>query len=85
MADRQMRQVPLLSATLEGTRPILIEIQALITRTNFGLPRRTAVGIDYNRVNLLMAVLEKRVGLSLGECDAYVNLAGGMKTGRTGN
>ena len=67
--------------SLEGTRPILIEIQALITRTNFGLPRRTAVGIDYNRVNLLMAVLEKRVGLSLGECDAYVNLAGGMKLG----
>ena len=61
--------------SLEGTRPILIEIQALITRTNFGLPRRTAVGIDYNRVNLLMAVLEKRVGLSLGECDAYVILA----------
>ena len=53
----------------------------MITRTNFGLPRRTAVGIDYNRVNLLMAVLEKRVGLSLGECDAYVNLAGGMKLG----
>lgn len=67
--------------SIEGTRPILIEIQALVTKTNFGLPRRTAVGIDYNRVNLLMAVLEKRVGLSLGNCDAYVNLAGGMKLG----
>lgn len=67
--------------SIEGTRPILIEIQALVTRTNFGLPRRTSVGIDYNRVNLLMAVLEKRAGLHLGDCDAYVNLAGGMKFG----
>lgn len=67
--------------SMEGTRPILIEIQALISPTNFGLPRRTAVGIDYNRVNLLMAVLEKRVGLQLGNCDAYVNLAGGMRLG----
>lgn len=67
--------------SVEGTRPILIEIQALVTRTNFGLPRRTSVGIDYNRVNLLMAVLEKRAGLHLGDCDAYVNLAGGMKLG----
>ena len=67
--------------SVEGTRPILIEIQALVTRTNFGLPRRTSVGIDYNRVNLLMAVLEKRAGIRLGDCDAYVNLAGGMKLG----
>lgn len=67
--------------SVEGTRPILIEIQALVTRTNFGLPRRTSVGIDYNRVNLLMAVLEKRAGFHLGDCDAYVNLAGGMKLG----
>ena len=65
--------------SLEGTRPILIEIQALISPTSFQMPRRTAVGIDYNRVNLLMAVLEKRVGLQLGGCDAYVNLAGGMR------
>jgi DNA repair protein RadA/Sms len=67
--------------SLEGTRPVLIEIQALVSPTNFNMPRRTAVGIDYNRVNLLMAVLEKRVGLQLGGCDAYVNLAGGMKLG----
>ena len=67
--------------SMEGTRPILIEIQALISPTSFQMPRRTAVGIDYNRVNLLMAVLEKRVGLQLGGCDAYVNLAGGMKLG----
>src|SRR5699024_9269878 len=67
--------------SIEGTRPILIEIQALVTKTNFGLPRRTSVGIDYNRVNLLMAVLEKRAGLRLGDWDAYVNLAGGMRLG----
>lgn len=67
--------------SLEGTRPVLIEIQALVSPTNFNMPRRTAVGIDYNRVNLLMAVLEKRVGLQLGGCDAYVNLAGGMRLG----
>lgn len=65
--------------SVEGTRPILIEIQALVAPTNFQLPKRTAVGIDYNRVSLLMAVLEKRAGLHLGGCDAYVNLAGGMK------
>lgn len=64
---------------IEGTRPILVEIQALITRSNFGMPRRTAAGMDYNRVNLLMAVLEKRLGVQLGECDAYVNVAGGMR------
>ena len=67
--------------SIEGTRPILIEIQALVTDTNFGIPRRTTVGIDYNRVNLLLAVLEKRAGYQLGGCDAYVNLTGGMKLG----
>ncbi len=65
--------------SMEGTRPILIEIQALVSQTSFNLPRRTTVGLDYNRVNLLMAVLEKRAGLSLGGCDAYVNVAGGLK------
>jgi len=64
---------------IEGTRPILVEIQALVTRTSFGMPRRTAAGMDYNRVNLLMAVLEKRMGIQLGDCDAYINIAGGMK------
>lgn len=67
--------------SLEGTRPVLIEIQALVSPTSFNMPRRTAVGIDYNRINLLMAVLEKRVGMQLGGCDAYVNLAGGMRLG----
>ena len=65
--------------SMEGTRPILIEIQALVSGSNFNLPRRTSVGIDYNRVNMLMAVLEKRAGLVLSGSDAYVNLAGGIK------
>ena len=65
--------------SLEGTRPILIEIQALVCSSNFGMPRRTAAGTDYNRVNLLMAVLEKRVGIHLSNYDAYVNIAGGIK------
>ena len=64
---------------LEGTRPILLEIQALVCRTSFGFPRRQANGTDYNRLNLLMAVLEKRLELSMYDYDAYVNIAGGMK------
>lgn len=67
------------TCSMEGTRPILVEIQSLVTRTSFGMPRRTAAGCDYNRVNLLMAVLEKRQGVNLGDCDAYVNVAGGIK------
>lgn len=67
------------SCVVEGTRPMLLEIQALVTRSNFGMPRRTSVGVDYNRVNLLMAVLEKRLGLPLGEYDAYVNITGGIR------
>lgn len=65
--------------SMEGTRPILIEIQALVCRTNFGFPRRQATGADFNRVNLLMAVLEKRLGLQMSDCDAYVNVAGGLR------
>lgn len=67
------------SCSVEGTRPILVEVQALVCQTNFNMPRRTAAGTDYNRVNLLMAVMEKRLGLRLGECDAYINIAGGMR------
>lgn len=67
------------TCAMEGTRPILLEIQALVCRTNFGIPRRATAGTDYNRVNLLMAVLEKRLGFQLGDCDAYVNITGGMK------
>lgn len=67
------------ACSMEGTRPILVEVQALVCHSNFGIPRRTAAGTDFNRVNLLMAVLEKRLGLKLGDCDAYVNIAGGVK------
>ena len=67
------------ACSMEGTRPILLEIQALVCRSNFGMPRRTAAGTDYNRVNLLMAVLEKRLGLPLSSYDAYVNIAGGIR------
>lgn len=66
-------------ASLEGTRPILLELQALSTPTVFGLPRRTATGIDYNRLVLLMAVLEKRAGMSLGSQDVYLNIVGGIR------
>lgn len=67
------------ACSMEGTRPILMEIQALVCRSNFGMPRRTAAGTDYNRVNLLMAVLEKRMGLPLSGYDAYINIAGGIR------
>ena len=67
------------ACSMEGTRPILLEIQALVCESNLGIPRRTAAGTDYNRVNLLMAVLEKRIGYRLANYDAYVNIAGGIK------
>ena len=67
------------ACSMEGTRPILIEIQALVCGSNFGIPRRTAAGTDFNRVNLLMAVLEKRLGMNLSSSDAYVNIAGGIR------
>lgn len=66
-------------STIEGTRAILVEIQALCCDSSFNMPRRTSVGLDYNRVNLLIAVLEKRGGISLSGCDCYVNIAGGMR------
>lgn len=66
-------------ASMEGTRPLLIELQALTTPSIFGFPRRTADGIDYNRLTLLMAVLEKRAGLNLGNQDVYLNVVSGMK------
>ncbi len=67
------------ACSIEGTRPILVEVQALVCQTNFNMARRTAAGTDYNRVNLLMAVIEKRLGIRLSDCDAYINVAGGMK------
>ena len=68
-----------ITACMEGNRPILTEIQALVARTPFGMPRRTAVGFDYNRVNMLIAILERHFGIDFGTSDAYVNVVGGMK------
>ena len=65
--------------SMEGTRPILLEIQALVCKSGYGIPKRQATGTDFNRVGLLMAVLEKRVGLPMSDCDAYVNIAGGIR------
>lgn len=67
------------ACSMEGTRPVLVEIQALVCRTSFGIPRRTAAGTDTNRVNLLLAVLEKRLNMPLSSCDAYINIAGGIR------
>ncbi len=67
------------TCALEGTRPIMVEIQVLVCQTTFNYPRRTAVGIDFNRITLLMAVIEKRMGIHMGDYDAYVNIAGGMR------
>lgn len=67
------------ACSMEGTRPVLMEVQALVCRTSFGLPRRTAAGTDCNRVNLLLAVLEKRLNMPLSSCDAYINIAGGIR------
>ncbi|MDO4935734.1 MAG: DNA repair protein RadA [Phascolarctobacterium sp.] len=68
-----------ISACMEGNRPILVEMQALVARTPYGLPRRTSVGYDLNRLNMLIAILERRVGLDFGTYDAYANVVGGMK------
>ena len=66
-------------ACLEGNRPIMVEVQALVSKTPYGMPRRTAVGFDYNRVNMLLAILERRLGMDFGNFDAYLNVVGGMK------
>lgn len=81
MLQGRPKQAPgsVVACSVEGTRPILVEVQALVCQTNFNMPRRTAAGTDYNRVNLLMAVIEKRMGVRMGECDAYINVAGGMR------
>jgi DNA repair protein RadA/Sms len=66
-------------ASIEGSRPILVEVQALVTPTSYGMPQRTCTGFDYRRLALLLAVLEKRVGLNLGQQDVFVNVAGGIR------
>lgn len=67
------------TVSLEGTRPLLVEIQALVTTSSFGMPRRTAIGADLNRLNLLIAILDKRLGMQLGGMDIFVNVVGGIR------
>jgi DNA repair protein RadA/Sms len=69
----------IVTCAMEGTRSIMVEVQSLVCQTNFNMPRRTAAGTDYNRFNLLLAVIEKRLGYQLSGCDAYINVAGGIK------
>jgi len=79
LAERQTTDGSVVLATLEGTRPLLVEIQALVNPTNFGYPKRTASGFDLNRLNLLVAVLERRTKLTLSDKDIYINVVGGLK------
>lgn len=79
LAERQVTDGSVVLATLEGTRPLLVEVQALVNRTSYGYPKRTASGIDLNRVNLLVAMLEKRTKLNLAEQDIFINIVGGIR------
>lgn len=79
LEERQASDGSVVLATLEGTRPILVEVQALVNKSNYGYPKRAASGIDLNRMNLLVAMLEKRTKLNLAENDIYINIVGGLK------
>lgn len=79
LAERQLSDGSIVLATLEGTRPILVEVQALVNTTSYGYPKRAAAGIDLNRLNLLVAMLERRTKLKLADKDIYINIVGGMK------
>jgi DNA repair protein RadA/Sms len=79
LAERQISDGSIVLATLEGTRPLLVEVQALVNKTSYGYPKRAASGIDLNRVNLLVAMLERRTKLKLADQDIYVNIVGGMR------
>lgn len=79
LAERQISDGSIVLATLEGTRPLLVEVQALVNKTSYGYPKRAASGIDLNRVNLLVAMLERRTKLNLAEQDIYVNIVGGIR------
>jgi len=79
LAERQVSDGSIVLATVEGTRPLLVEVQALVNKTSYGYPKRAASGIDLNRVNLLVAMLERRTKLSLADQDIYINIVGGMK------
>jgi DNA repair protein RadA/Sms len=79
LAERQISDGSIVLATLEGTRPLLVEVQALVNRTSYGYPKRAASGIDLNRVNLLVAMLERRTKLDLSDKDIYINIVGGIR------
>lgn len=79
LAERQISDGSIVLATLEGTRPLLVEVQALVNKTSYGYPKRAASGIDLNRVNLLIAMLERRTKLNLADQDIYINIVGGIK------
>jgi DNA repair protein RadA/Sms len=79
LAERQASDGSIVHATMEGSRPLLVEVQALVNSTSYGYPKRTASGIDLNRVNLLIAMLEKRTKLKLADRDIYINIVGGIK------
>ena len=79
LSERQNVDGSVVLATLEGNRPLLVEIQALVQPTHFGYPKRTASGYDINRLSVLLAVLERRTKLSLGDKDVYINVVGGIK------
>jgi DNA repair protein RadA/Sms len=79
LAERQITDGSVVLATMEGTRPLLVEVQALVNKTSYGYPKRAASGVDLNRLNLLIAMLERRTKLNLAEQDIYVNIVGGMR------
>lgn len=79
LAERQATDGSIVLATLEGTRPLLVEVQALVNKTSYGYPKRAASGVDLNRVNLLIAMLERRTKLQLSDQDVYVNIVGGLR------
>jgi DNA repair protein RadA/Sms len=79
LAERQLSDGSIVLATLEGTRPILVEVQALVNTTSYGYPKRAAAGADLNRLNLLVAMLERRTKLRLADKDIYINIVGGVK------
>ncbi len=79
LAERQVSDGSVVTATMEGTRPVLVEVQALVNTTSYGYPKRAASGIDLNRVNLLVAMLEKRTKLKLADKDIYINIVGGIR------
>jgi len=79
LAERQITDGSVVLATLEGTRPLLVEVQALVNKTSYGYPKRAASGMDLNRLNLLVAMLERRTKLNLADQDIYINIVGGIR------